>query len=91
VVAEATAGLSREEPMIDAATTGSCRSCGVTGASISVEGPSRAVGSGSRRVIRALIGTSTSSGTSEAGSFWHGGSSSLETSTTTGCKKRKCN
>jgi hypothetical protein len=90
-VAEVMDGPSREELMTDAATTGSCKSGEVTGTLISVEGPSRAVGSGSRSIIRALIGTSTSSGTSEAESFWCGGSSPLETSMTTGCKKRECN
>jgi hypothetical protein len=65
-LAEAIDGLSREELMTDAATIGSYRPGEVTGASISVEGPSRAIGSGSRRVIRALTGTSTSSGTSKA-------------------------
>jgi hypothetical protein len=90
VVAEVTAGLSKEELMIDAATIGSGRLCGMTGVSISAEGLSRAVRRGSRRVTRALTGASTSSGTSKAESFWHGGSSLLQMSTTTGCEKSKC-
>jgi hypothetical protein len=90
-VAEAMDGPSRGELMTDAATTGSCKPGEVIGMITSVKGHSRAVGSGSRRVIRALIGTSTSSGTSEVEPFWRGGSSPLETSTTTGCEKRECN
>jgi hypothetical protein len=56
VVAEALDGSSRGELMIDAATTGSCKPGEVTGTLTSVEGPSRAVALGSRRVIRALMG-----------------------------------
>jgi hypothetical protein len=37
-VAEATAGLSEEELTTDAATIGSCKPCGMTGASISAKG-----------------------------------------------------
>jgi hypothetical protein len=40
-------------------------------------------------VIRALMGTSTSSGTSKAKPCWCGGSSPLETSTTTGCRGKE--
>jgi hypothetical protein len=76
--------------MTDAATTGSYKPGEVTGTLTSVEGPSRAVASGSRRVIRALMGTSTSSGASATESFWRGGSSPLETSTTTGYKEKEC-
>jgi hypothetical protein len=46
-VAEAMDGPSRGELMTDAATTGSCKPGEVTGTLISVEGPSRAIGSGS--------------------------------------------
>jgi hypothetical protein len=68
-VAKAVDGSSRGELVIDAATTGSCKPSEVTGTSTSIEGPSRTIVSGSRRVIRALIGTSTSSGISDAESF----------------------
>lgn len=90
-VAKAVDGSSRGELVIDAATTGSCKPSEVTGTSTSVEGPSRTVVSESWRVIRALMGTSTSSGTSEAESFWRGGSSPLEMSTTTGCREKEYN
>jgi hypothetical protein len=90
-VAEAMDGSSRGELVIDAATTGSCKPGEVTGTLTSVEGPSRTVVLGSRRVIRALMGTSTSFGTSEAESLWCGGSSPLETSTTMGCREREYN
>jgi hypothetical protein len=90
-MAEAVDGSSRGELMTDAAMTGPCKPGEVTGTLTSVEGLSRAVASGSRRVIRALMGTSTSSRTSEAESFWRGSSSPLETSTTTGCKEREYN
>jgi hypothetical protein len=89
VVVKAVDGPSRGELVIDAATTGSRESSEVTGTSTSVEGPSRTVVSGSRRVIRALMGASTSSGTSEAESFWHGGSSPLEMSMTMDCRGRE--
>jgi hypothetical protein len=89
VVVKTVDGPSRGELVIEVATIGSHESDEVTGTSTSVEGLSRTVASGSRRVIRALTGASTSSGTSEAESFWRGGSSPLETSTTTGCRGRE--
>jgi hypothetical protein len=79
-VAEAVDGPSREGLTSDAVTTGS---------STDAEGPSGTVASGSRRVIRALMGTSTSSGASKAKPCWRGGSSPLETSTTTGCRGKE--
>jgi hypothetical protein len=82
-IAEAGEGPSRQEP-----TT--CRPGEAAGAAANAEGSSKFVAPGSRRVIRALMGASTSSGTSEDEPFWHGGSSPLETSTTAGYKKREC-
>jgi hypothetical protein len=82
-IAEAGEGPSRQEP-----TT--CRPGEAAGAAANAEGSSKLVAPGSRRVIRALMGASTSSGTSEDEPFWHGGSSPLETSTTAGYKKREC-
>jgi hypothetical protein len=69
VVVKAVDGPSRGELVIDVATIGSRESGEVTGTSTSIEGLSRTVASGSQRVIRALTGASTSSGTSEAESF----------------------
>jgi hypothetical protein len=82
-IAEAGEGPSRQEP-----TT--CRPSEAAGVAADAEGPSKSVTPGLRRVIRALMGTSTSSGTSEDEPFWHGGSSPLETSTTAGYRKREC-
>jgi hypothetical protein len=82
-------GPSRGELVIDVVTIGSCESDEVIETSTSVEGLSRTVASGSRRVIKALTGASTPSGTPEAESFWRGGSSPLETSTTTGYRGRE--
>jgi hypothetical protein len=90
-VAKAMDGPSRGGLMIDAVTTGSCEPGEVAGMSTNAEGPSRTVVSGSRRVIKALMDTSTSSGTSKAKSCWRGSSSPLETSTTTGCRVKECN
>jgi hypothetical protein len=89
VVVKTVDGPSRGVLVIDVATIGSRESDEVTGISTSVEGLSRTVASGSRRVIRALTGASTSSGASEAESFWRGGSSPLETSTMMGCRGRE--
>jgi hypothetical protein len=83
-------GPSRGGLTSDAVTTGSCEPGEAAGTSTDAEGPSRTVASGSRRVIRALMGTSTSSGTSKAKPCWRGGSSPLETSTTTGCRGKEC-
>jgi hypothetical protein len=88
-VAEAVDDPSREGLTRDAVTTGSCEPGEAAGTSTDAEGPSRIVASGSRRVIRALMGTSTSSGTSKAEPCWRGGSSPLETSTTTGCRGKE--
>jgi hypothetical protein len=90
-VAKAVDGPSRGELTMDAVTTGSCEPGEVTATSTSAEGPSRTVASGLQRVIKALMGASTSSGTSEAKSFWRGGSSPLDTSTTTGCRGKEYN
>jgi hypothetical protein len=84
VVVKTVDGPSRGELVIDVVTIGSRASDEVIGTSTSVEGLSTTVASGSRRVIRALTGVSTSSGTSEAE-----GSSPLETSTTMGCRGRE--
>jgi hypothetical protein len=89
-VAKAVDDPSRGGLTIDAVTTGPCEPGEAAGTSTDAEGPSRTVASGSRRVIRALMGTSTSSGTSEAKPCWRGGSSPLETSTTTGCRGKEC-
>jgi hypothetical protein len=78
-------------PGKDAATTGSRGPGEATGTSTDAEGPSRFATPGSRRVIRALLGASTSFGTSEDEPFWHGGSSPLETSTTAGYRERGYN
>jgi hypothetical protein len=90
-VAKAVDGPSRGGLTIDAVTTGSCEPGEVIGTLTSTEGPSRTITSGSRRVIKALMGASMSSGTSEAKSFWRGGSSPLETSTMTGCRGKEYN
>jgi hypothetical protein len=89
--AKAVDGPSRGGLTIDAVTSCSCEPDEVIGTSTSTEGPSRIATPGSRRVIKALMGASTSSGTSEDKSFWRGGSSPLETSTTTGCRGREYN
>jgi hypothetical protein len=89
VVVRTVDGPSRGELVINVATIDSHESNEVTGTSASVEVLSRTIASGSRRVIRALTGASTSSGTCEAESFWRGCSSPLETSTTTGCRGRE--
>jgi hypothetical protein len=68
-VAKAVDGPSKGELVIDVVTIGSRESDEAIGTSTSLEGLSRTVTSGSRRVIRALTGTSTSSGTPEAESF----------------------
>jgi hypothetical protein len=81
-IAGAGEGPSRQGP-----TT--CRPGEAAGAAADTEGPSKFVTPGSRRVIKALMGASTSSGASEDEPFWHGGSSPLETSTTAGYKKRE--
>jgi hypothetical protein len=57
-IAEAGEGPSRQEP-----TT--CRPGEAAGAAADAEGPSKFDAPGSRRVIRAMMGASTSSGTSE--------------------------
>jgi hypothetical protein len=90
-VAEVVDGPSREGLTSDAVTTSSYEPGEAAGTSTDAEGPSRTVASGSRRVIRALMGTSTSSDTSKAEPCWRGGSSPLETSTTTGCRGKECN
>jgi hypothetical protein len=90
-VAKAVDGPSKGGLTIDAVTTGSCEPGEAAGMSTDAEGPSRTVASGSRRVIKALMGTSTSSGTSKDKPCWRGGSSPLETSTTTGCRRKECN
>jgi hypothetical protein len=90
-VAKAVDGPSRGGLTIDAVTTGSYEPGEVAGTSTDAEGPSRTIASGSRRVIKALMGTSTSSGTSKAKPCWRGGSFPLETSTTTGCRGKECN
>jgi hypothetical protein len=82
-------GPTWRELVINVAMIGSRESDEVTGTSASIEGLTRTAASGSRRVIRALTGVSTSSGTSEAESFWREGSSPLETSTTAGCRGRE--
>jgi hypothetical protein len=64
-VAEAVDGPSRQGPTRDAVTTGSCGPGKAAGTSADAEGPSRIAAPGSRRVIKALTGASTSSGTSE--------------------------
>jgi hypothetical protein len=89
VVVKTVDGPSRGELVIDVAMIGSRESDEVTGTSTSVEVLSRTIASGSRRVIRALTGASTSSGITEVESLWRGGSSPLETSTTTGCRGRE--
>jgi hypothetical protein len=71
-VAKAVDGPSRGGLTIDAVMTGSCEPGEATGTSTNAEGPSRTVTSGSRRVIKALMGMSTSSGTSKAKSCWRG-------------------
>jgi hypothetical protein len=88
-VAEAGEGPSRQGPTRDVVTTGACRPGEAAGTTADAEGSSKIVAPGSRRVIKVLIGTSTSSGTSEDEPFWHGGSSPLETSTTAGYKRRE--
>jgi hypothetical protein len=90
-VAKAVDGPSRGGLTIDAVTTGSCEPGDAAGTSANAERPSRTVASGSRRVIKALMGTSTSSGASKAKPCWRGGSSPLETFTTTGCRGKECN
>jgi hypothetical protein len=90
-VAEAVDYPSRQGPIRDAATTGSRGPGEATGTSTDAEGPSRTAAPGSRRVIKALMGASTSFGTSEDEPFWHGGSSPLETSTTAGYRGRGYN
>jgi hypothetical protein len=88
-VAEVGEGPSKQGPTRDVVTTGACRPCEAAGTTADAEGSSKIVAPGSRRVIKALIGASTTSGTSEDEPFWHGGSSPLETSTTAGYKRRE--
>jgi hypothetical protein len=90
-VAEAVDGPSREGLTGDTVTTGSRGPGEAAGTSADAEGPFKAAALGSRRVIKALMGTSTSSGTSEAKPCWQGSSSPLETSTTTGCRGKEWN
>jgi hypothetical protein len=88
-VAEAGEDPSKQGPTRDVVTTGACRLGEAARTTADAEGSSKIVAPGSRRVIKALIGASTSSGTSEDEPFWHGGSSPLETSTTAGYKRRE--
>jgi hypothetical protein len=88
-VAEAGEGPSRQGPTRGVVMVGACRPGEAAGTTVDAEGSSKIVAPGSRRVIKALMGASTSSGTSEDEPFWHGGSSPLETSTTAGYKKRE--
>jgi hypothetical protein len=88
-VTEAMDGLSIEGLTRDEVTTSSCEPGKAAGTSADAEGSSRIAARGSRRVIKALMGTSTSSGTSEDEPFWHRGSSPLEMSTTAGCRGRE--
>jgi hypothetical protein len=88
-VAEAVEGPSKRGPAGDEDTIGACGLGEAAGTTADAEGSSKVIAPGSRRVIRALIGTFTSSGAPEDEPFWHGGSSSLETSTTAGCKRRE--
>jgi hypothetical protein len=90
-IAEAVDDPSRQRPMRDAASTGSRGPGEATGTSTDAEGLARFAAPGSRRVIRALLGASTSFGTSKDEPFWHGGSSPLETSTTAGYRGRGYN
>jgi hypothetical protein len=90
-VVKAVDGPSRGGLTSDAVTTGSYEPGEAAETSTDAEGPSRTVASGSRRVIRALMGTPTSSGISKAKPCWRGGSSPLETSTTTGCRGKERN
>jgi hypothetical protein len=88
-VAEAVEGPFKQGPAGGEDTIGACGLGEAAGTTADAEGSSKAVAPGSRRVIRALIGAFTSSGAPEDEPFWHGGSSSLETSTTAGCKRRE--
>jgi hypothetical protein len=88
-VAEAVEGSSKQGPTGDEVTTGACGPGEAAGTTADAEGSSKIVAPGSRRVIKALMGASTSSGTSEDEPFWHGGSSPLETSTTAGYERRE--
>jgi hypothetical protein len=88
-IAEAGEGPSKQGPTRGIVATGACRPGEAVRTAVDAEGSSKIVAPGSRRVIKALMGASTSSGTSEEEPFWHGGSSPLETSTTAGYKKRE--
>jgi hypothetical protein len=89
-VAEAAEGPSKQGPAGDEVTIGACGLGKAAGTTVDAEGSSKVVAPGSRRANRALIGAFTSSGASEDEPFWYGGSSSLETSTTAGCRRREC-
>jgi hypothetical protein len=88
-VAEAVEGPSKQGPAGDEVTIGACGPGEAVGTTADVEGFSKIVAPGSRRVIMALMGAFMSPGTSEAEPFWHGASSPLETSTPAGYKRRK--
>jgi hypothetical protein len=88
-VAEAVEGPSKQGPAGDEVTIGACGLGKAAGTTADAEGSSKVVAPGSQRVIKALTGAFTSSGTSEDEPFWHGGSSPLETSTTAGYKRRE--
>jgi hypothetical protein len=64
-VAEAVEGPSRQGPAGDEVTIGACGLGEAAGTTVDVEGSSKVVAPGSRKVIKALIGAFTSSGTSE--------------------------
>jgi hypothetical protein len=89
-VAEAAEGPSKQGPAGDEVTIGACGLGKAAGTTVDAEGSSKVVAPGPRRANRALIGAFTSSGASEDEPFWYGGSSSLETSTTAGCRRREC-